>query len=131
MKGLNGPWVPRWPAPTQLPALLLLLTSTLALAASPGVFGMSLTVKAGGWFLNPTIESLTVDAVTPGSPAAQAHLAAGDEVIELDGHPVAGAKANDLKPLLHKTVGERLSLRLKRKSGEVYLAILVAVQKRE
>jgi len=109
----------------------LSLTSTLALAATPGVFGMSLNVKAGGWFLNPTIETLTIDAVTPDSPAALAHLAAGDEVIELDGHAVAGAKANDLKPLLRKTVGERLSLRLKRKSGEVYSVILVAVPKRE
>jgi C-terminal processing protease CtpA/Prc len=128
---VSGSWLRGWPAPAQLTTLLFLLTSTLALAAAPGVFGMSLTVKAGGWFLNPTIESLTVDSVTPGSPAALAHLAAGDEVLELDGHPVAGAKANDLKPLLHKAVGERLILRLRRKSGEVYSVTLVAIAVRE
>jgi C-terminal processing protease CtpA/Prc len=131
MKIVNRLWLRAWPAPTRLPAFLLLLSSTIALAAAPGVFGMSLTVKAGGWFLNPTIETMTIDAVTADSPAAKAHLAAGDEVLEMDGHVVAGSKGNDLKPLLHKSVGDKLRLKLKRKTGEIYSVILVAVPKRE
>ena len=103
--------------------------SLTALAAPPGAFGMSLNLKASGWFLNPTIDSLTIDAVTPNRPAANAHIAPGDEVLEMDGHVVAGAKANDLKPLLHKSVGETLRLKLKRKTGEIYSVILTAVPK--
>jgi len=128
---VNEPWLRGWPAPTQVATFLLLPTSTLAFAAAPGVFGMTLTVKAGGWFRNPTIERLTIDSVTPGSPAAKAHLAARDEVLEMDGHVVVGAKANDLKPLLHKSVGEPLKLTLKRKSGEIYSITLIAVPRRE
>ena len=44
---VNGSQLRGWPAATQLATHILLLTSTLALAAGPGILGMSLTIKAG------------------------------------------------------------------------------------
>jgi hypothetical protein len=44
---------------------------------------------------------------------------------------VVGAKANDIKPLLHQSVDTPLKLTLKRKSGEIYSVTLIAVPKRD
>ena len=67
--------------------------------------------------------------VAPGSPADKQRIQVGDEIIEAAGKKVPGAKANDLKPLLEKEVGEVLHLRLKRSRGEIYSANLTAVKR--
>ena len=44
---------------------------------------------------------------------------------------MAGAKADEMKSLMRKPVGGALHLRLKRASGQLYDAVLVAVKRPE
>ena len=57
---------------------------------------------------------------------SQSHAEVGDQIVEIEGHPVAGQKGKELEPLLEKAVGETLPLRLKRLKGQVYAAELIA-----
>ena len=95
-------------------------------AEERGTFGFAIEVEGEGFFLNPTLKSVTVVSVVAGSRAANAGVAPSDRIIEADGHVVAGAKARDLEPLLKRSVGETLKLKLRRPTGEKYLVALVA-----
>ncbi len=95
----------------------------------PGSFGFAIEVDGEGFFLNPTLKSVTIKSVVSGRPAAEAGIKPGDQILEVDGKPIAGAKARDLEPHLKKNAGDRLNLRLRRQSGEIYSATLVAASK--
>ncbi len=111
-------------------AFLAMPTSIWAQAeAKPGSFGFAIEVDGEGSFLNPTLKSVTIKSVVSGRPAAQADIKPGDQILEVDGKLVAGAKARDLEPHLRKNVGEKLNLRLRRQSGDIYSATLVAASK--
>ena len=99
-----------------------------ALGAEQGWFGMGVKVDGDGFFLNPTVKSATIQKVIPASPAAQQNLAVGDQIIEIDGHVVAGKKAKELEPLMEKAVGETLRLRVKRPDGKLFSAVLIAAR---
>lgn len=103
----------------------------IAAAGEPGWFGFGVSVKGSGFFLNPTVEAVTIQSVVPKSPAAQHDIAVGDEVVQVEGTPVSGRKANELKPLLKKETGQVLHLRLKRVSGEIYSANITAAKRPE
>lgn len=112
-----------------LPILLFLLfCGGVALAAEKGWFGFRLGVKGEGMF-NPTVKSVTVQSVEPGTPAAEHKIAAGDEIVEVGGVSVPGRKANELKPLMEKKAGEVVHLRLKRANGEIYPVTMTAVKR--
>jgi C-terminal processing protease CtpA/Prc len=111
-------------------AILTLLFVTLApaWAAEPkGTFGLTVDVDADGFFLNPTLKSVTVQKVEPKSPAANAGIAAGDQIVEAEGRAVAGAKARELQPILSKQPGQTIHLLLKRLKGETYKVTMTAV----
>jgi S1-C subfamily serine protease len=111
-----------------LAALLVALNSYGA--PEKGWFGFGADVSAPGFSFNPTLRSVTVSKVLPGSPAAKGGLAQGDQVIEVEGLPIAGHKAKEVQAVMHKAVGETLHLKLKRSNGEIYAAALVAEAKR-
>lgn len=104
----------------------LLAAAFNALAGERGFLGMTVTVDAEGFFLSPTLKSVKVEKVVPDSPAAKAGLQAGDVMLEIEGHKVAGAKANDLKPYMERDVGQTLRLAVQKSSGEVKQVTLVA-----
>jgi C-terminal processing protease CtpA/Prc len=108
--------------------LVMFLFAAVAGAEETSWFGFRFAVKGSG-LINPTIKSVVIQSVSPGSPADAQHIAVGDEVIEIAGTPVQGHKANELKPLIQKRVGENLHLRLKRIGGESYSASMVAVRR--
>lgn len=110
-------------------AALLLSWSALAVAGERGWFGFGLKVVGGGFFLNPTVKSLTIGSVAPGSPAARNAIKVGDTIYRIEGVPIAGKKANELKSLAERQVGQTLHVDLKRPSGEVYSVALVAVKR--
>jgi C-terminal processing protease CtpA/Prc len=118
--------------PTKTLSLAFILLATLspavAEAEEKGWFGFALAVKGSG-LINPTIKSVVIHSVSSGSPAAAQHITVGDEVIEIEGTPVPGHKANELKPLIEKRLGETLHLRLKRVRGENYSATMIAVRR--
>lgn len=95
-------------------------------AAERGWFGMSVNVLGERFSFNPPIKRITIEKVLPDSPAARGRLAIGDEVVQVERHRVAGSKARDLQPLMEKSVGQPLHLKLKRGSGKVYDAVLIA-----
>ena len=100
-------------------------------AAEKGSFGFSVAIEADGFSLNPmnpTLKSATIASVVAGSPADNAGLLKGDQVLEVQGQPVAGAKANDLKPHLSRNVGETVNLKVKKVSGQVLALTLSAAK---
>jgi C-terminal processing protease CtpA/Prc len=100
-------------------------------AGERGFFGFSLAVASEGFSFNPVLKSIKVAKVTPDSPAAQAGLKDGDEIIEVAGRTVAGSKAKEMMALAQKEVGQSLQLKVKRPEGETRALTLVAVKKPE
>ena len=112
-----------------LAALLsLALAAEAAAAPEKGYFGFKLAVSTSGFMLNPTVDRVTVGGVAPNSPAA-GRVGVGDEIIEAEGHAVPGGKALQLKPLLQKSPGETVHLKLKRADGESYSVEITAVKR--
>lgn len=109
-------------------ALLVSLSSTVW-AGEKGYFGFALSINAEGMFWNPTLLSVKIATVSPKSPAAEAGMVTGDEIIEVAGKPVPGAKGNDLKAQVEKEIGQALQLKLRRANGEVAAVTLVAAAK--
>ena len=95
----------------------------------PGSFGFAIEVDGDGFFLNPTLKSVTIKSVASGRPASDAGIKPGDQIIEVEGKQISGAKARDLEPHLKKNVGEKLNLRLRRPNGEFYSTTLAAAPK--
>lgn len=110
---------------------LLAAVSTLAAAGGSGYLGIALAVSGEGFFLNPTIRSVKVQKVSAGSPAAQAGIAAGDEIVEVEGRTVVGAKAKDLQPYIERQVGETVRLTVRKPGGEVQSLSIKTVPKPE
>jgi C-terminal processing protease CtpA/Prc len=112
-------------------ALPLLMLATGAWSADQGYFGISVAVDGDGFFLNPTIKSIKIEKVVPNSPAAKAGVVPGDVLLEIEGHPVAGTKADVLKPYMQREVGQSTRLLVKKTTGEVVSLVLVASPKLE
>ena len=127
------PWLERqtshntaMPYPTRpqvLRTLLALFTafSTCLVAAQAGGkgIGFSLQISADGIF-NPKVAKAVVKAVEAGSQAQAAGLAVGDELIQVEGVQVPGAKASELKPHMEFEVGKPKKLVLRRPDGKEY-----------
>jgi C-terminal processing protease CtpA/Prc len=110
-------------------ALPLLLLATGVWSAEQGSFGIGVAVDGDGFFLNPTLKSIRIEKVIPNSPAAKAGVAPGDVLLEIEGHQVAGTKADVLKPFMQREVGQSTRLLVKKTTGEVVSIVLVAAPK--
>ncbi len=114
------------------PALLRLCLACVLFVAIPahagesGYLGISIKAEGEGAFWNPTIKSVKVAKVVPGSPAEAAGIAVGDSIVEIEGKQVEGAKASDLRPYMQREVGQQLRLAVKKPSGEVKTVSVVA-----
>ncbi|MEO7105698.1 MAG: PDZ domain-containing protein [Rhodoferax sp.] len=109
-------------------ALLLSLTSAVW-AGERGYFGFGFKIDGEGVFWNPTLRSVTIEKVAPHSPAALAGMQSGDEVVEVDGKLVVGAKGKDLQGHIEKEIGESVKMKLKHTSGESVEISMVAKAK--
>ena len=117
-------------------ALLLALVSALTAFYSPmsvaeekGWFGLGFSVESEGFSLNPTIQSVKIEKLAAPSPGSRAGLMVGDIVVSVQGIACAGAKADDLKAAMKKSVGETLRLKAKRGTAEPFEVSLVAIAK--
>jgi C-terminal processing protease CtpA/Prc len=120
----------------KLRAVAVIVLALLVLSFAPargedakGFFGLAVAIDGEGFFLNPTLRSVTVQKVEPKSPAAGAGIAPGDQIVEVEGRTVAGTKAKELQPLMQKKVGQALHLVLKRPNGGTFKATLIAIAK--
>jgi len=116
------PFVPRLAA-----VLLLALLAGRVHAEDHGYFGFALNVVTKGFFLAPTVSDLTIDKVMPGTPAERAGIRAGDRILEVEGKPVAGSKALDLKASATRMPGQTLHLTLRHAEGQVFRVAMVAI----
>ncbi|HEY5894580.1 MAG TPA: PDZ domain-containing protein [Chthoniobacterales bacterium] len=105
--------------------LILLLAPLPADAGGQGWLGMSVKASVEG-DADPVLKTITIVGVEPGSPAANAKLAPGDTIIEIESVQVSGCKPADAKQLMTRAAGEILTLRLKRTDGTTYFATLLA-----
>ena len=111
--------------------LLVLLMPAVAFAGERGYLGFGIAVDGDGFFLNPILAAVTIERVTPGSPAAAAGLVVGDRIVEIEGRQVKGAYARDLKPHLERDVGQAVRLVILKQSGDLKPVTLVAAPKVE
>lgn len=75
-------------------------------------------------------EVLRVTLVAPGGGAAEAGLAPGDEILEIDGAPVSGMTLGDAIPLLRGAEGTSVSLRVRRPGAPGRAPAAVVVPRR-
>ncbi|MCI4568603.1 PDZ domain-containing protein [Lysobacter sp. CFH 32150] len=68
------------------------------MAGERGWFGFGLKFSGEGFFLNPTVKSVTVGSLVPVSPAARSPIAVGDTIYRVEGVPMTGRKAKELSP---------------------------------
>jgi C-terminal processing protease CtpA/Prc len=102
---------------------LLLCVAAFASHAAHAVeakVGIAITVEGEGFFLNPIVSRIRVKEVEKASLAEAAGIVAGDEIIQIEGRPVAGRRALDLKPYLEFKPGETRSLRIKHENGDQF-----------
>ncbi len=96
-----------------------------AFAAERGTFGFEVSVNADG-ILSPTLIWAKIAKIKPASPAEKAGMKVGDEIVEVEGHTVAGAKASLITPLMKKDVGQILNLKVKRGTDTIPLQLTAA-----
>ena len=105
---------------------LLLALSVSAWAGERGYFGFAFSLDAEGAFWNPTIRSAKIAKISPKSPAELAGLVVGDEVIEVAGKTVAGAKGKDMQAHIEKDIGDSVQMKVRHTNGEVATITMVA-----
>mgnify|MGYP001006452221 FL=1 len=96
---------------------LLSLSLQVVEASEQGFLGIAIYVDGEGLVLNQSVRSITVTRVVPNSPASKAGLSFDDQLLEIDGKRVRGARISELRPLLEKRTGQSVSLVVKKKSG--------------
>lgn len=89
-------------------------------------FGFAVSVETEGVSFNPTLRSVRIEKLASSSPAERAGVAPGDAVVSLDGIVVAGAKANELKAVMKKSVGGTVRIEIERADAEAHEVELVA-----
>jgi predicted metalloprotease with PDZ domain len=94
-----------------------------------GWFGVEVKVNTKGISLNPKIRNVKITKVFPSSPAATAGITVGDSVVVIQGITVAGARANTLRAVMKKAVGEEIQIKIKRGTAEPYAVKMTAVKK--
>ncbi len=102
-------------------ALFASVLSAAALAAG-GKVGMSVTVDADGFFLNPVINKVVVVSVDKASLAESAGIVAGDEITSIEGHVVKGTRASELKPYMAFNAGETRTMQMRHANGDLFEA---------
>ena len=109
-------------------ATLVLLWAAAAQAQEKGWIGITVSTSLE-ISSSPTLRAASVAEVEPGSPAAKSGLEKGDEILEVDGIVVAGAKASQLGGSMRKNVGEILKLKVRRGTAAPRDVNLVAIKK--
>lgn len=103
--------------------------ASAAFASEPGWLGVSMKVKGSGSFWSPVVASITIDGISPNSPAEEQHLAVGDTIVAINGVVVSGGKAREIKSMFDCSVGDVIHLELMHVDGSVYAVDLVAARR--
>ncbi|MGE0475723.1 MAG: PDZ domain-containing protein [Nitrospirales bacterium] len=88
-----------------------------------GIVGIAMHVTAGR-IGDPA--QLIIRAVHPSGPAARAGLTHGEEIIAVDGEPVAGKTYQEVVGLIRGEIGSSVKLSLKGPQGERMISLMRA-----
>ena len=108
---------------SQLSTIVVIAAAVVASNASYAVevkVGIVIAVEGEGFFLNPVVRKIWVKEVVKSSLAEAAGMVAGDEIIQIEGQPVVGKRALDLKPYMKFGAGETRTLRLRHENGNPF-----------
>ena len=92
----------------------------MAFAADKGYFGFAISVDAEGFSLNPVLKTVSIEKVTPGSPAEAAGLTKGDQFIEVEGR--AGRLVRE--QISRETAGRRVAILVGQRGREIEADVL-------
>ncbi len=95
---------------------------------NPGRIGVLLDIKGSGPIEAILVKSLTVTKVAEGSPAADAGLQIGDQIIEIDGQTVEGGNVGTLMSALNKPVGSKVTIVIGRTEGPLREIVMVTAK---
>lgn len=101
-------------------AVLLVALAQPGHAETPKL-GLTITVDGDG-ILNPVVKTISVTKVEKASLAEAAGIVGGDEIVQIEGQPVAGRRARDLQSLMKFDAGETRTLRVKHADGKLFEA---------
>jgi C-terminal processing protease CtpA/Prc len=127
-KFANGMVVPQGTPEEQVKKLAELqaggLRESRSVGGTPVLLGQASSIPGFTTMLLKNPEEVLVGRVVPNSPAHRAGLFPGDQILEVNGHPVAGLNEDQLTDLILKPDEPReISLKLQRGASTVALKI--------
>jgi C-terminal processing protease CtpA/Prc len=103
----------------------VVLPPVVVTAPPVGTYGFALTIRSQR--SNGLIDYIKVKSTDKGSPAQLAGFKKGDQIIEIDGHPVKTLTMDVLERYLQREVGQSVTLLYTRKNQPAVSIALVAV----
>ena len=97
-------------------ALLMSSLSITATAGDKGTLGFSAAVSVDGWFSRKLTE-VKIEKVFAGTPAENAGLQVGDQILAIDGCEIPGCPSSKAKKLMKREPGQILPLLVKKADG--------------
>jgi len=91
-----------------------------------GRLGFTVYVEVDGSYAKPVLKSVHVQEIEPGSPAAAGGLKVDDEIVQVEGKPLAGANAREVAAMVQVPPGERLRLVVRGSDGSEREVTIVA-----
>ncbi len=104
-------------------AVICLVALAHSCYADAPKLGLVINVEADG-ILNPVITKISVTKVEKASLAEAAGMVGGDEIVQIEGRPVAGSRAREMQALMKFNAGETRTLRVKHADGKQFDAKL-------
>ena len=95
-----------------------------AVHAAEAKVGLSISVEGEGFVFNPVVSKIIVVGVEPGSLAATAGIVKGDQITSIEGKPVQGRRASELKAYMVFGAGESRTLVVRHADGASFEAKL-------
>ena len=91
-----------------------------------GRLGFTVYVQVDGSYAKPVLKSVHVQEIEPGSPAEAGGLKVDDQIVQVQGVPLAGANAREVAAMVQVPPGERLQLVVRGSDGSEREVTIVA-----
>jgi len=105
---------------------LLLVQPAAALDPDRGSLGFTVYVEVDGSYFKPILKSVWVQEIEANSPAEAGGLKVDDEILQVQGKPLAGANAREVAAMIQVPPGTRLRLIVRSTDGAQRHVTIVA-----
>jgi len=106
-----------WLALCVIALALVTLQPAAALDPDRGRLGFTVYVEVDGSVLKPILKSVWVQEIEPGSPAEAGGLKVEDQILQVQGKPLAGANAREVASMVQVPPGQTLRLVVRSSDG--------------